>query len=546
MNKAFPVLSDPEIDLLEPFAVCESYEDGEEVFVVGQASISMFVVVNGKLEVLNPHDSNAHVRTHLPGEFTGDIDLVTERPVIVSGFARGDTKLLRISNENLRRILNKLPSISEKILTAFRHRRDLLSAQSDRIGLKIIGVKDCSRTNLVREFLYRNFIPFAFYDAADLDVLAKFNRQFNLFPVVECPDGTFLENPSLRELAKGIGAWKECQNQQVDFAIIGAGPSGLAAAVYAASEGLSTLVIDKVGPGGQAGGSSKIENFIGFPSGLSGMELATRGILQMLKFGARLIAPVEVCSLSASGNGIEIQLDCGSVVHAKTILLATGVKWRKLKAKNADKFERAGIHYACTNVEAIGYENCDVAVVGAGNSAGQAAMYLAECCPSRKVHMIVRNKLGPSMSEYLMTRIASNPTIVVHEQAQIEEILGANKVESIKIVSASTQMEILPVAAVFVFIGAEPTGAWLPDSIVKDKLGYVLAGRDVEKSGNWPLTSRTPCSLETSLPNVLVAGDLRSGSTKRVGFAVGDGAQSVSCAHDLMSYRAADEKSGTQ
>jgi thioredoxin reductase (NADPH) len=231
-------------------------------------------------------------------------------------------------------------------------------------------------------------------------------------------------------------------------------------------------------------------------------------------------------------------LDCGSHIKAATVLIATGICWRKLEAEGADRFLGAGIHHACTSVEAALYDNQDVAIVGAGNSAGQAAMFLAECCRVRQVHLLVRNQLGPSMSDYLAKRIKETANITVHEGTEIAAVHGDRRIESLELRSKHTADRTRVVcAAVFVFIGADPKATWLPDTIARDKLGYLLTGTDVAHSGRWPLTDRDPCALETSIPGVLAAGDIRSGSTKRVGFAVGDGSLAVTCAHRLRSLR---------
>ena len=277
----------------------------------------------------------------------------------------------------------------------------------------------------MREFLYKNFVPFTWFDPETEEGQKVFQALGSprKTPVIECGDGQILVNPSLQELARGAGIWRHCPTQDIDFAIVGAGPAGLAAAVYASSEGLSTLMLDRLGPGGQAGGSSRIENFIGFPAGLSGADLATRGVLQMLKFGARIVAPVEVQKLvpAQSANGFHVlQLDCGAEIRCRVLLLALGVRWRRLEADGADRFTGAGVYYACTTVEADLYDGTDVAVVGAGNSAGQAVMFLAECCPTRKVHLLIRRTLGPGMSEYLANRIRAAANVVVHEQTEID------------------------------------------------------------------------------------------------------------------------------
>jgi thioredoxin reductase (NADPH) len=424
------------------------------------------------------------------------------------------------------------------------------------LGLRVVGPGKCRDTMQVREFLYKNFVPFTWFDTASergKHLMGEWGSP-KRSPVIDCGNGRVLINPTLRELAQTAGVWRHLPGGTVDLAVIGAGPAGMTAAVYAASEGVSTVVIDRLGPGGQAAGSSKIENFIGFPSGLSGNELATRSVLQMLKFGAKMIAPVTVERIEPANGGdglLGLHLDCGSILRARTVLLAAGVRWRKLDAADAERFESAGIHYACTSVEAILYDTQDVAVVGAGNSAGQAAMFLAECCSDRTVHLLVRRRLGPGMSEYLVGRIRATPNITVHEGVEISAVHGDRRLEAVTLrqfkpdgdassAPETPETQRLPIAAAFVFIGAEPGCSWLPDAIARDKLGYILTGIDALRSGQWPLKDREPCPLETTVPGILAAGDIRAGSTKRVGFAVGDGSLAVTCVHRLTAIRNGD------
>lgn len=538
---AFPRLSPAELAVLKPLATFHDYTDGDIVFRAGQADIDLFVVETGQIDILNPREGNRIIVTHEPGQFSGDIDLLTGRPVIVTGRARGPSRIWRVPGSGLRALLNRVPSLGEKLIVAFTRRRELLS-QEGVAGLRVVGPGRCRDTNNVREFLYKNFVPFTWFDSETEEGSKVFQALGSprKTPVIECGNGEVLVNPSLRELARGAGIWRHCPAQEIDFAIVGAGPAGIAAAVYASSEGLSTLMLDRLGPGGQAGGSSRIENFIGFPAGLSGADLATRGVLQMLKFGARIVAPVEVERLepAKSVNDFHVlHLDCGAEIRCRVLLLALGVRWRRLEAEGADRFLSAGIYYACTTVEADLYDGSDVAVVGGGNSAGQAVMFLAECCPSRKVHLLIRRTLGPGMSEYLANRIQATANVVVHEQTEISAVHGNRHLEAITLKTTASGPVRLPCSAVFVFIGAEPSAAWLPADIGRDTNGYLLTGSDVVRSGRWPRADRDPCPLETTLPGVLAAGDIRSGSTKRVGFAVGDGSLAVTCAHRLLSIK---------
>jgi thioredoxin reductase (NADPH) len=547
---AFPKLNEAELAALHPLAVSCEFEDGETIVHVGQADIDLLVVESGGIEIRNPSDDDRTIVIHRPGDFAGDIDMLTRRPIIVSMVAHGKTRVLRVPGARLREMLMKVPGLGEKMIIAFQERRRLLTF-AGVLGLRVVGPGKCRDTMQVREFLFKNFVPFTWYDSTSepgRNLMLKWGSP-KKSPVIECGGGQMLFNPSLRELAQGAGVWRHCPSDLVDLAIIGGGPAGMTAAVYAASEGLSTIVLDKLGPGGQAAGSSKIENFIGFPSGLTGAELATRSVLQMLKFGAKIVAPVKVEHLTPAASPAdchELKLDCGTLLKARTVLIAAGVRWRRLAAEGADRFESAGLHYACTTVEAVLYDHLDVAVVGAGNSAGQAAMFLSESCRDRQVHLLIRRTLGPSMSDYLVGRIRAAPNITVREGVEISAVHGDRRMESVtlrKFDSGSDSAihdgpgENLRVAAAFVFIGADPGCGWLPELIVRDDLGYILTGVDAMRSGRWPLKDREPCPLETTLPGILAAGDIRAGSTKRVGFAVGDGSLAVTCVHKLTAIR---------
>jgi len=552
VDKAFPRLDPAELALVAKLGREQQLADGETAFVAGDADIDFCVVLEGALDVVNPSDHDKRVATHGPGEFAGDIDLLTRRPVIVTARACGATKVVRVPGGQLRRLLNVVPRLGEKLIDAFTIRRDLL-AGAGVLGIRVMGGAYCAETTRLREFLHKNFVPFTWIDT-DTDAGNDECRDVpgaTAFPSVECQDKTVLVRPSLRELAGCAGVWRSCPDQTVDLCVVGAGPAGIAAAVYAASEGLRTIVLDRLGPGGQVAGSSRIENFIGFPSGLTGTELATRGVLQMLKFGAGLYAPVDVTGLRLAdepGGLHELELDCGTTVRAGVVLIATGVRWRRLEAQGARRFERAGVYYSCTTVEAYAHDEQDVVVIGPGNSAGQAAMFMAECCRSRTVHMLLRGpEIGPGMSEYLCKRILGTPNIKVRTGVEVDAVLGADRVEGVRLRAARRDeegpneasdpkagAERIDATAVYVFIGAEPHSEWLPAAIERDRKGYVLTGDAAARTGKWPM-DEPPSPLETTVPGILAAGDLRAGSTKRVGFAVGDGSLAVTCVHALRA-----------
>jgi thioredoxin reductase (NADPH) len=541
---AFPKLDEAELRMLGRMATTQTYDDGETIFRAGEAAIDLFVVKSGGIDILNPTNENRLIVTHQPGEFAGDIDLLTRRPVIVTARAHGPTQLLRVPSGRLHEVLNAIPRLGEKLITAFQVRREQLQ-RGGVLGMRVIGPGSCRDTTVVREFLHKNFVPFTWFDTEHDAGRGAWESVGSprKTPAIECSDGRVLLNPSLQDLARCAGIWRDCPTEDVDLAVVGAGPAGLAAAVYAASEGLRTVVLDRIGPGGQVSGSSLVENFIGFPAGLSGTELATRGCLQMLKFGAKMVAPVSVErieSRAGNGGGHDLHLDCGAVLHAQVVLVATGMNWRKLEADGAQRYERAGVYYACTSVEGFLHQGQDVAVVGAGNSAGQAAMFLAERC-ARTVHLLVRkDTLGPGMSDYLADRIRAQRNITVHTGVQVSAVHGKEHIESADLRHADGRTSRLDVTAIFVFIGAEPGATWLPDSVARDKLGYLLTGVDALHSGRWPLTDREPTPLETTVPGILAGGDVRAGSTKRVGFAVGDGSLAVTCAHRIRGHIATE------
>lgn len=548
---AFPRLSGSEMELVRHVGARREFEDGDVVFRAGDAGIDFHVVESGMLRVINPTADDAVVADHGPGQFAGDIDLLTGRPVIVTAVAAGPTVIVVVPNAEFRKLLATVPKLGEKMLVAFASRRVMLQ-KAGVLGMRVVGPKFQPDTGLVREFLYKNFVPYTYYDSESEDgrrELAEMGRDAADTPVIDCGGGRVLTRPTLTDLAECAGLKPRVVDDVFDLAVVGCGPAGMTAAVYAASEALSTVVVDRLGPGGQAGGSSLIENFIGFPSGLSGAELATRGVLQMMKFGASLNTPVRVLRLEPGKEHHTLVTEAGDRVRAKVVLAATGVRWRRLSAKGAAHYERAGIFYAATSVESRVCTGEPIGVIGGGNSAGQAAMFLSEC--SKAVHMFLRGPdLNAGMSDYLVARIRANPRIQVHTRAEVVEVFGeGGKIAGVEVARhvedgaaddakpgpddlPAEGCHRLPVQALFVFIGAEPLTDWLPPEVAVDDRGYVLAGVDAQQSAKWPL-DRHPCALETTLPRLLVGGDLRAGSTKRVGFAVGDGSLAVTCVHQL-------------
>ncbi len=534
---AFPILNPQQLELVGELGNLETFADGHELISVGQRDYPFCVVVKGEVRIIDSSSGTERdVISHGPGGFIGDVDILTGRPAVISAVAKGETRAYIVSADKARRLLNEVPDLSELLLEAFQMRRQLLQA-SEFLGTRIVGESHSPETARIREFFYKNHVPHTFFDVGDEDGKAQL-RQLGAtvedVPVVAC-SGHVSKKPSITKIAECMSISRQVEKEHYDLTIVGAGPAGLAAAVYAASEGVKTLVIDRIGPGGQAGSSSKIENFIGFPSGLSGAELANRGYLQALKFGADFTAPVSVRSVQKGNNEDHLlELCTGQVARTRCVLAATGVTYRQLGLDGCRRFEGAGVYYSATSVEARVCRNAAAIIVGGGNSAGQAAMYLAD--HAERVIMLIRgDKLGAGMSSYLCNRILQHERIEVIANTEVIEVCGDRRVDSIRVRNSSTDTETeLRCSALFIFIGARPHTDWLPDQVARDDKGFILTGSSMQSAGYWNL-DRTPCDLETSVPGILAAGDVRSGTTKRCGFAVGDGSLAVTCVHRYLS-----------
>lgn len=438
--------------------------------------------------------------------------------------------------EKVRRLLNEIPDLSEMLLDAFQLRRRLLE-ESGFLGVRVIGPARSRETAQLREFFYRNHVPHTFFDSGEsdgLEQLRKLHMEDAELPVTACSK-RIVSHPSLAQVAECLGISRQIPNSLYDLVIVGAGPAGLAAAVYASSEGLQTLVVDRVGPGGQAGSSSRIENFIGFPSGLSGQDLANRGYLQALKFGTQFTAPINVHSVECQADGEHrLQLCTGQTARTRCVLVASGVSFRQLDFEGCQRLEGAGVYYAATTVEARVCGGSTAVVVGGGNSAGQAAIFMAD--HAKRVKLLIRgDDLGKSMSAYLCRRILQHEKIDLLKNTEVDGIQGDDFIESIWVRNNRTgERELIECAALFVFVGTKPHTDWLPKSVALDDKGFVLTGAGLQADARWPL-DRAPCELETTCPGILAAGDVRAGTTKRCGFAVGDGSLAVACVHRYLS-----------
>ena len=436
--------------------------------------------------------------------------------------------------------MNTVPQLSDVILQAFIARRQLLREPGNFTGLRVIGSRYSRDTFRIRDFLARNRVMFTWMDLENDPAVAQLLQQFGVTeadtPVVACARMLILRNPSNRELAEEIGTRRPVEKAVYDLAIVGSGPAGLAAAVYGASEGLSTIVLESIAPGGQAGTSMRIENYLGFPTGITGNELADRAVLQADKFGARITIPTPVNKLSFDNDYSVLELDGGESVTAKCLLIATGAAYRRLNVEDCSRFEGAGVYYAATPNEAQMCRGSDVVLVGGGNSAGQAAVYLSE--NARKVFLIIRgDDLCKSMSSYLAHRIMNTPNIELLRCTEIASMGGDGHLSWIEIMDKVTGTKRkIETNALFSFIGATPRTDWLPPEIEKDEKDFVRTGITLADSPRWTL-KRQPFLLETSRPGVFAAGDVRSGSVKRVASAVGEGSMSVQFVHEYLKAR---------
>ena len=539
---AFPKLDETQISQLARCtdAAPKLFRDGQVLFAVGQRNMNFFVVKSGEVEIVDRSgDEPKTVTIHRQGEFTGDISHLTGLPAVVSGVARGDCEVYEITGDALRNALNRCPDISDIILQAFIARRQLLRDSPSFTGLRVIGSRYSPDTFRVRDFLSKNRILFTWVDIETDPDVDRLLRQFGVTasdtPVVACGKMLLLRNPSNRQLADAVGIRQPLENLMYDLVIVGAGPAGLAAAVYGASEGLRTAVLEHTAPGGQAGSSMRIENYLGFPTGLTGSELAGRAILQASKFGAHLSVPSPVNRLTFENAYTVVHLDRGETVTAKCLLIATGADYRRLGVEGSNRFEGTGVYYAATPAEAQLCRDAEVIVIGGGNSAGQAAVFLSG--HARRVLILIRgDDLYKNMSSYLVRRIEQTPNIELVCNTTIRQMDGNGRLTSANIVNSQTGEErTVETRGIFSFIGAEPRTSWLPPEIERDAKGFVRTGTDLARSPFWT-SGRQPFLLETSRPGVFAAGDVRSGSVKRVASAVGEGAMAVQFVHEHLGH----------
>lgn len=537
---AFPVLDDSQIAQISACTKVapKHYPDGERLISVGERAFRFFIVKSGKIEIVDSSgDEPKVIATHGPGQFTGDISHLTGMPAIITAIARGDCEVYEISQEALRQVLNQCPTLSDIILQAFIARRQLVRESPDFTGLRLIGSRYSPDTFRIRDFLSRNRVLFTWVDVETEPQVDKLLKEFGVTeadtPVVACAHMLLLRNPSNQQLADQIGIHQPLTKTVYDLLIVGAGPAGLGAAVYGASEGLCTAVLESVAPGGQAGGSMRIENYLGFPTGLTGADLTDRATLQANKFGAHLSIPNPATRITFENGYITIDPDGAESITTKCLLIATGAQYNRLDADGCERFEGTGVYYAATPAEGRICTGCDVIVVGGGNSAGQAAVFLAG--HARNVLLVIRgDDLNKNMSSYLVHRIGQTTNIELLTNTTVRRLAGNSHLQTAELFDSKTNAtRTVETPAVFSFIGATPRTEWLPAEIERDAKGFVRTGAALAESPHWS-AQRTPFLLETSHPGVFAAGDVRSGSSKRVAAAVGEGAMSVQFVHEYL------------
>jgi thioredoxin reductase (NADPH) len=549
----FPKLTAAQIARLEGLGRRMQTQAGDVLVSVGERPREFFVVVSGSLEIESPSSAEFEFVTRLtPGDFTGELSTLRGSAGLARVRARESGSVIAIEVERLRAIVQTDAELSELFMRAFILRRMGLLATGHG-DIMLVGSSYSPDTLRLREFLGRNGYPFLNVDIeSDPDVhgiLEHFAIQPEDTPVVVWRGKRICRNPGNRQLADYLALNPQVEAEEVhDLLIVGAGPAGLAAAVYAASEGLDVRIVETIAPGGQAGTSSRIENYLGFPTGISGQALAGRALAQAQKFGARLSVAWPASRLHCDEWPYCVEFEDGSAVRTRTILIASGAQYRPLDIPDLGRFIGSGVHYAATHIEAKLCEQQEIVIVGGGNSAGQAAAFLSGS--SRHVHLLVRSDgLAQSMSRYLIRRIDENPQITLHPLTELTALQGAGHLERVTWRRRGGSTETHAIKHVFMMTGAVPQTRWLAGCVVLDDRGFVKTGSSLSPTeianAGWPL-SRTPDLLETSVPGVFAAGDVRAGSVKRVASAVGEGSICVSFVHRALAERAALEEAARE
>jgi thioredoxin reductase (NADPH) len=544
---AFPKLEDWQLALLEPLGHRRILRRGELVFKAGQRDLGLTVVLSGEVEAFEARDGIEQILgTSGPRGFVGDVAMLNGTSAVASVRGKAEeSEILEIPAADLRRALMELPGVSEPIVNAFIMRRQRLLRDREFVGLRVIAMDGSRDGHLIHDFLDKNHIPHRLVQFESEDgcgLCERLKLASSDLPALITTTGVPMCKPSLREVAQVAGLLRPLADEReseilCDLAIVGAGPAGLSAAVNAASEGLQTVVLESFAPGGQAGSSSLIENFFGFPTGISGGELTNRAQLQAFRFGAKFSTPAQALSLAFSDGDYSTVLrieGCNAKLRAKFVIIATGADYNRIDADGRARFEGRGVYYAATAIERQLCRSSTVIVAGGGNSAGQAAMFLSES--TEKVLLVIRGAdLSKSMSSYLSLRVEAKKNIEILCHTEIRKMTGDKHLETVELENIEThERRTVQTPAVFSMIGAKPRADWLPPEIERDDKGFVKTGTAVADAPAWKGAKRPPGLLETSRPGIFAVGDVRSGSVKRCAAAVGEGAIAVEGVHQAL------------
>ena len=538
-----PTLREDQIEILRRYGQTRKTEVGEVLFRAGDTSNDFIVVLEGEVEVVDDFAGEARtIGVFIAGRFLGELNMLTGQAMYLTAVVREGGEVLAIPRERLKEVVTEEPNLSDVILKAFLARRSYMMRTG--LGLRIIGSRRSVDAARLREFAARNRVPHVWIeleqDPTAEALLERFGAKPSEAPVTVWQGEDVLKKPTKAEFARATGLEVDASLERTyDLVVVGAGPAGLGASVYGASEGLSTLALESIALGGQAGTSSRIENYPGFPAGLSGFELASRVLVQADKFGARAAVPREAVGLRREDGRFRIELSEGGEVAARSVIAASGARYRRLEVPSLGRFEGVSVHYAATEAEARLCEGEEVAVVGGGNSAGQAALFLAG--RTRRVYLLIRgDDLSKSMSRYLVDRVAQAENVELLATTEVRELMGEDLLEGVVVQdNRSGARRTLGAQALFVFIGADANTGWLRGAVDLDERGFVLTGTELNgsalKEDSWRERSREPFLQETSLPGVFAAGDVRSGSIKRCASAVGEGSMAVKLIHQYLA-----------
>lgn len=544
----FPELNAKQISILKKYGTVEQCEDGCLLFERTDNQFDFFVVLKGSVVICDPNNGN-EITTHYKNEFTGDNNMLSDRSAQFNAKAGLNTTVLRIAPKKLKEVIGKYSDISDLLLNAFLLRQETVLNEIEG-GIKVIGSGNSNETYAIRDFMEKNHIWYNFLDVDTskeaLSLLESFNLCEDDLPILISNGSQVCKKPSIQDVARYSGVLMDFEDKVFDLLIIGAGPAGLAGSVYAASEGLSVVLIDDSAPGGQAGKSSKIENYLGFPTGISGSDLANRAYVQAQKFGCNISIPHRAKSIEHTGSHFVLCASNDKIIKTRAVMAATGAAYRRLPIDNIEKYEGSGVYYSATGMNVSSCKDQEVGIVGGGNSAGQAALFLA--AHAKEVHIIIRGEtLKGSMSDYLIQRVNAAVNIQVHNHTQVRQLHGDDHLEYLTW-EKDGELEDKDIANLFTFIGAKPCTDWLEGLVVTDDKGFICTGHVIptDKLSSCDIyKQRGPQSLETSIPGFFAVGDVRKGSVKRVASAVGEGSMAVSQVHQFLRELPIEDRKNT-